>query len=141
MFKLNSISNTTDLIMTEAQFNKIVSEEPGLTYIGFEDPSMNNFDENRKTLKQSFNEFKICCEWIEKYRTDLSKRELKDYNFLRHNINSYYLKHAVEKWAEQYISNGALIAALIYFEIAYKPILGSPDVSAFIILDKNTPYL
>lgn len=141
MFKLNSVSNSFDTEMTESHFTKIVQEEPNLTYVGFEDPSVSNFNENRKILEHSFNEFKICCEWIEEFKTDLSKKELRDYNFLKHNINSYYLKHAIEKWAEQYVSNGALIAALIYFEIAYKPILGSPDVSAFITLDKKTPYL
>lgn len=129
--------------MSEDIFKKILEKQPSLTSNGFENPSYSeDFENSRSTLIQSgFEEFKICCEWIEKHKTRVKKRDLKDYNFLKYHFNSYFLRHSVEKWSEREISNGAFIAALLFFDVSYKPIYGSPDVSVFLALNKETPYI
>jgi hypothetical protein len=128
--------------MSEELFSNLLKSEPFLTYNGFEDSiSREEFTKNRKALEESFDEFLTCCEWIKKHQTKIKRRDLKDYNFLKHHYNSYFLTHSVEKWSGKHISNGAFIAALIYFEVSYKPILGSPDISVFLALNKETPYL
>ncbi len=128
--------------MSEDIFKGILRREPNLTSLGFE--SLGNseqFLDNRSALEKGFNEFRICCEWIEKYRTNIKKREFKNYNYLKYHFNSYFLAHSIERWSEQRISNGAFIASLIYFGISYKPIYGTPDISVYLGLTKTTPYI
>jgi hypothetical protein len=128
--------------MSEDIFKGILKREPGLTCLGFENQGNNEqFQINRSALENGFNEFKICCEWIERHRTKIKKRDFKNFNFLRYHYNSYFLAHSIERWAEQNISNGAFIASLLYFGISYKPIYGSPDISVFLALNKTTPYI
>lgn len=127
--------------MSEDIFNEVLQKEPLLSYIGFENNHNEEFKQNREKLEKSFNEFKICCEWIEKHQTKVKKRDLKNYNYLKHHYNSYFLTHSIEKWAGTTISTGAFIAALIYFDISYKPILGTPDISVYLALSKQTPFL
>ena len=116
-------------------------KEPLLSYLGFENTNDEEFKKNREKLEKSFNEFKICCEWIEKHQIKIRKRDLKNYNYLKYHYNSYFLIHSIERWAETTISTGAFIAALIYFDISYKPILGTPDISVYLALSKQTPYI
>jgi hypothetical protein len=128
--------------MSEAEFKEILGNEPTLTYSGFENSlNSNKFQENRMMLEKALDEFITCCEWISKYQTHFSRKDLKEFNFLRHHLNSYYLTHSIEKWSGSHISNGALIAALIHKGIKYKPVLGSPDVLAILPLKKETPFL
>ncbi len=128
--------------MTQIEFKEILSNEPTLTSLGFEGNSHNDdFKNKRKQLEESFEECKTCSEWIDKYKTRFSRKDLKEFNFLKFHLNSYYLKHAIEKWSGIHISNGALIAALIYHEVRFKPIFDSPDVLAVLPLKKDTPYI
>lgn len=128
--------------MTQIEFKEILSKEPTLTSAGFENYIKDNgYKDNRKQLEDSFEEFRTCSEWIEKYKRAFSRKDLKEFNFLKFHLNSYYLKHAIEKWSGIHISNGALIAALIYHEVKIKPIFDSPDVLAILPLKKNTPYI
>ena len=127
--------------MSEENFNKILQKEPLLSYIGFENTKNDEFTKNREKLEQSFDEFKICCKWIEKHQTKIKKRDLKNYNYLKYHYNSYFLTRSIERWAETTISQGAFIASLIYFEISYKPILGTPDISVYLALSKQTPFI
>ena len=127
--------------MSEDIFNEILKKEPSLSYIGFENTIDEEFEKNREKLKESFNEFKICCEWIEKHQTKIRKRDLKNYNYLKYHYNSYFLTHSIEKWSGITISTGAFISALIYFDISYKHIFGTPDISVYLALSKETPYI
>jgi hypothetical protein len=127
--------------MSEEIFTEILKKEPLLSYIGLENTNGEEFRKNREALLKSYNEFKICCEWIEKHQTKIKKRDLKNYNYLKYHYNSYFLTHSIEKWSGSTISAGAFIAALIYFDISYKPILGTPDISVYLALSKQTPFL
>jgi hypothetical protein len=128
--------------MTEEIFKTILNKENTLTYIGFDDIKNNeDFQINRKLLEESFDEFKTCCQWIERHKVKMKRRDFKNFNFLKYHFNSYFLTRSIEKWSGHHISNGAFIAALIYFDISYKPIYGSPDISVFLALDKETPYI
>jgi hypothetical protein len=128
--------------MYDVEFEEVLTKEPTLTYNGF-DSSINSdkFKDDRLTLEKALDEFIVCCEWINKFQTQFSRKDLKEFNFLRHHLNSYFLTHSIEKWSGVHISNGAFIAALIYKGIKYKPVLGSPDVLAILPLKKETPYL
>ena len=128
--------------MSEDIFKRILQKEPNLTYLGFENPlNSSQFQQNRQILENGFNEFKTCCEWIEKHRTKIKKRDFRNYNYLRYHYNSYFLAHSIERWSQQNISNGAFIASLIYFGISYKQIFGTPDISVYLGLNKTTPYI
>ncbi len=127
--------------MSEEIFTEILKKEPLLSSIGFENANSEEFRKNREALLKSFNEFKTCCEWIEKHQTKIRKRDLKNYNYLKYHYNSYFLTHSIEKWSGIAISTGAFIAALIYFDVSYKPILGTPDISVYLALSKQTPFL
>lgn len=127
--------------MSEDIFNEVLQQEPLLSCIGFENTYSGEFKQNREKLEKSFNEFKICCEWIEKHQTKIKKRDLKNYNYLKYHYNSYFLAHSIERWSGQTISTGAFIAALIYFDVSFKPILGTPDISVYLALSKQTPFI
>ncbi|MFZ0454832.1 MAG: hypothetical protein WCE54_13365 [Ignavibacteriaceae bacterium] len=127
--------------MSEDIFTEILNKEPSLSYIGFENTNGEGFEKNREKLAKCFEEFKICCEWIEKHQTKIRRRDLKNYNYLKYHYNSYFLTHSIERWSGTTISSGAFIAALIYFEISYKHIFGTPDISVYLALSKETPYI
>jgi len=82
----------------------------------------------RESFLSHFNEFKICCEWLSKFK----KVKTPQYS-------SYYLKHVVEKLAGGSISNGALIAAAIYLGVPIKYFSPSPNVN--VAISKKCPFL
>ena len=128
--------------MSQDIFKEILQKEPALSFIGFDNPLNNGqFKKNREALENGFEEFQICCDWLLKHRTKVKKRDIKNYNYLRFHYNSFFLTHSIERWAGRNISNGAFIASLIYFDIAYKPIYGTPDISIYLALSKTTPYI
>lgn len=51
-------------------------------------------------------EFNICCKWLSQFEQVKIPK-----------LNSYYLKHVVEKLEGEYVSNDALIAAAEYLKI------------------------
>ena len=136
VYSKNNLNN-----MSERIFDEILGKEPALTYIGFENSNSGDFQKNRENLLKAFKEFKTCCEWIEKHQTKIKRKDLKNYNYLKYHYNSYFLTHSIERWSGMHISNGAFIASLIYFDISYKPILGTPDISVYLALSKQTPFI
>jgi hypothetical protein len=65
------------------------------------------FAEDRQALANNLEQFKVCVEWL--------------HGRMHHErTGSYALKHAVENdLPETYVSNGAFIAALIFWGIPY----------------------
>lgn len=72
----------------------------------------------QEQLLNSLNEFKLCCNWLK------DKKVTK-----KQTVDSYYLKHVVEKDVETYISNGIFICSVIYMDIPYKKHLHSPNIT------------
>ena len=118
---LNSLENITDI---------------GLIY----ETTPDDYTQKRKDLEGRYEEFKACCDWIEKYRFHPSEKEFRKYVQVQ-TYSSYYLKHLVEKWSGIYISNGAFIAAVRFMELSARPIYGTPDVSVTIFLKEEATLL
>lgn len=118
---LNSLENITDI---------------GLIY----ETTPDDYTQKRKELEGRYEEFKACCDWIEKYRFHPSEKEFRKYVQVQ-TYSSYYLKHLVEKWSGIYISNGAFIAAVRFMELSARPIYGTPDVSVTIFLKEEATLL
>ena len=83
------------------------------------------FKNQRESFANSgYHEFTLCCEWLK------NCRQRKTINT---SISSYTLKDMVEAWAKesgrgnQYVSNGAFIAAAIHMGFDLKPDLDSPN--------------
>ncbi len=68
--------------------------------------------EQRKYLEDSVKGFELCCDWL----SNCQRMKAPNYKIL----NSFGLKEFVEKWAGQYISNGAFIAAVLSCGLPYK---------------------
>jgi hypothetical protein len=51
---------------------------------------------------------------------------------------SYHLKHLVEKWSNEYIPNGALIAAVIHLGIPYEKHSDYPNIDVAVNLSAAT---
>ena len=121
---------------TNTEYLKILNSlkitEQGLLY----EAAPNDYSEKRKNLENRYDEFKLCCEWIEKYRFHPTEKQFIKFVQVR-TYNSYYLKHLVEKWSGKYISNGAFIAAVRYMELPFRPIYGTPDISVIIFLKEE----
>jgi hypothetical protein len=99
-----------------------------------------DYHEKRKNLENRYDEFKICCEWIEKFRFHPTEKQFRKFVQVQ-TYNSYYLKHFVEKWSGKYISNGAFIAAVRFMKLPFRPIYGTPDISVTIFLKKEATLL
>ncbi|MFO8240164.1 MAG: hypothetical protein R6T90_04110 [Dissulfuribacterales bacterium] len=72
-----------------------------------------NLADLRKSLRNRFEEFQLCCEW-------LSMCEARKTINYKKEGSSYYLKHVVKGWAGKYISNGVFIAAVIHCGLPYR---------------------
>lgn len=99
-----------------------------------------DYHQKRKNLENRYDEFKLCCEWIEKYRYHPSEKQFRKYVQVQ-TYNSYYLKHFVEKWSGKYISNGAFIAAVRFMKLPFRKIYGTPDISVTIFLKEEATLL
>jgi len=110
--------------------------ELGLIY----EAAPNEYHEKRKDLENRYDEFKLCCEWIEKYRFHPTEKQFKKFVQVQ-TYNSYYLKHLVEKWSGKYVSNGAFIAAVRFMELPFRPIYGTPDISVVVFLKEEATLL
>lgn len=106
--------------------------EVGLIYEAVPD----DYHKRRKDLENRYDEFKLCCEWIEKYRFHPTEKQFIKFVQLQ-TYNSYYLKHLVEKWSGKYISNGAFIAAVKFFKLPFRPIYSTPDISVTVFLSEE----
>ena len=118
---LNSLENITDM---------------GLIY----ETTPDDYSQKRKELEARYEEFKACCDWIEKYRFQPTEKQFRKYVQVQ-TYNSYYLKHLVEKWSGKYISNGAFIAAIRFMDIPSRPIYGTPDISVTLFLKEEATLL
>jgi len=99
-----------------------------------------DYHEKRKNLESRYDEFKLCCEWIEKYRFHPTKKQFKKFVQVQ-TYNSYYLKHLVERWSGKYIPNGAFIAAVKFFKLPFRPIYGTPDISITVFLTEGATLI
>lgn len=99
-----------------------------------------NYQEKRKNLEGRYDEFKLCCEWIGKYKFHPTEKQFQKFVQVQ-TYNSYYLKHLVEKWSGKYISNGAFIAAVRFMKLPFRPIYGTPDVSVTVFLREEATLL
>lgn len=63
-----------------------------------------------KMLSETFaHQFIHCCVWLDGVKVTKTPR-----------INSYWLKHVVERFVSTYIPNGAMVAAVLYKRIPFK---------------------
>lgn len=118
---LNSLENITDM---------------GLIY----ETTPDDYSQKRKELESRYEEFKACCDWIEKYKFHPTEKQFRKYVQVQ-TYTSYYLKHLVEKWSGKYISNGAFIAAVRFMDIPSRPIYGTPDISVTLFLKEEATLL
>jgi len=129
------------IMITIEDFKKVIEKEPSLTGIGVnslhriklnESISIDEAKERLKRERESFllrfDEFLICCDWLAKFEKVRTPQ-----------FSSYYLKHVIEKLADSYISNGALIAAAFHLDLPIKFFPGSPNINVGI--SKKCPYL
>ena len=124
--------------MTAVEYLNVLNSLDNITDAGFVYPTPpEDYYEKRKDLENRYEEFKACCEWIEKYRFYPTEKQFRKYVQVQ-TYNSYYLKHLVEKWSGRYISNGVFIAAVRYLKIPFRPIYGTPDISVTIFLREET---
>lgn len=83
---------------------QFLNKNPELTYNGIE---WNQYDtkykEQRVALYENLDEIVMCMDWLDSFYVPSNRK--KD------ETNSYVLKHYVEKYFKQYISNGAFVAA------------------------------
>lgn len=75
--------------------------------------NIKDFERGREDLKEQLRGFQLCCRWLALYR----RRKTVNFSI----GTSWKLKHVVEAWAGEYVSNGAFIAAVIHLGIVYRP--------------------
>ena len=122
---------------TTKDYLNILSSFECITDVGlFFGTVSEDYQEKRKDLENRYEEFKLCCEWIEKYRYHPNEKEFNKFVQLQ-TYNSYYLKHLVEKWSGKYISNGAFIAAVKYYKLPFRAIYSTPDIAVTVFLKEE----
>jgi hypothetical protein len=87
----------------------------GLTAIGLP----NKKKHAHKNTPVNEEQVNICKEWIQKF--------CKERKTINPKVSSYGLKHEVEAWANNYIENGAFIAAAIDLGYRFKQDGDSPN--------------
>lgn len=122
---------------TNTDYLNILNSLEKITDVGFiYESTPKDYNEKRKGLENRFDEFKLCCDWIEKFRFHPTEKQFVKFVQVQ-TYNSYYLKHLVEKWSGKYISNGAFIAAVRFMGLSFRPIYGTPDISVTIFLKEE----
>ena len=122
---------------TTKDYLNILSSFECITEVGlFLGTVSEDYQEKIKDLENRYEEFKLCCKWIEKYRYHPNEKEFNKFVQLQ-TYNSYYLKHLVEKWSGKYISNGAFIAAVKYYKLPFRPIYSTPDIAVTVFLKEE----
>lgn len=101
------------------EYKKIFDEEKYLIRNGIILPDYNssgsisdrqcdiNFKKERDLFLSDFEEFKICCEWLSKFKKVKNQQ-----------VDSEYLKYAICGLQPVYVTNGAVIAAAIYLDLS-----------------------
>lgn len=133
--------------ISEADLDRVVTSNPELGDTGFrynshwqrdmsKEERLQAFEAERNRLKGNYKEFSLCCEWLE--GCDSRKTVNKKFE-------SYGLKHYVERWArrrginDNYVSNGAFIAAAIHMGFNHEPIFDSPN--AYFNISSKSPVV
>ena len=115
---------------TQADLIKAMAKEPNLTDFGmgvFEQHRKTKeqieaeFKKERKALEENLKQFQLCCEWLSLCQP------IKAIN--KKIGGSYALKHRVERYFNEYVTNGAFIAAVLHLGIPYKTHPESPNIS------------
>lgn len=98
-----------------------LNRNPELTYNGIERNKYNpRYKEQRVALYESLDEIVKCMDWLDSFYVPSDRK--KD------ETNSYILKHYVEKYFKQYISNGAFIAAYKMKNYNYRTEDDNPNI-------------
>lgn len=98
-----------------------LNRNPELTYNGIERNKNNpRYKEQRVALYESLEEIVKCMDWLDSFYVPSDRK--KD------ETNSYILKHYVEKYFKQYISNGAFIAAYKMKNYNYRTEEDNPNI-------------
>jgi hypothetical protein len=107
--------------MFEYEILQYLIKHPELTYNGIE---WNQKDPRYKQLRvdifRCLDEIDKCMEWLDKIYVPSSRK--KD------ETNSYALKHYVEKYYREYISNGAFVTAVMMKNLNYNTVKDNPNV-------------
>ena len=126
---------------TQTDYLNLLNSIENITDIGLmPETAADEYQKRRKELETRYEEFKLCCEWIEKFRFFPTEKQFIK-NVQVQTYSSYYLKHLVEKWSGKYISNGAFIAAVRFMKIPFRPIYGTPDISITIFLKEEAAFV
>jgi len=92
-------------MLSEADFQTVLKENPTLTSFGFVDPSDARFAEQRELIAKSYDAARLSAEWLWHYRVP-------------RGFDSYTVKHCIEhEFAPCYVPEGAAIAAAVHLGI------------------------
>ena len=126
---------------TNTDYLNVLNSLENITDVGFiNKATSDDYQKRREDLESRYDEFKLCCEWIEKYRFHPTEKQYKKFVQVQ-TYHSYFLKHLVERWSGKYISNGAFIAAVKFIKLPFRQIYGTPDISVAIFLKKKATLL
>jgi hypothetical protein len=107
--------------MFEYEILQFLIKQPELTYNGIEWNQKNpKYKQQRVDLFQNLDEIEKCMEWLDKIYVPSSRK--KD------EMNSYALKHYVEKYYREYISNGAFVTAVMMKILDYRLEKDNPNL-------------
>jgi len=130
------------VILREEDFARAVDSMPMLSGIGINsvavlkrmkniphEEAVAEYLADRRSLMDGFGEFEICCRWLERFR-----------KVKKPQVRSLYLKHAVELLEGQFVSNGALIAAVAHLGLEWRQAGDdSPDIE--VAVSRQCPHL
>jgi hypothetical protein len=107
--------------MFEYEVLQFLIKHPELTYNGIERNQNNpNYKQQRVDLFRCLDEIDKCMEWLDKIYVPSSRK--------KNETNSYALKHYVEKYYGEYISNGAFVTAVMMKNLDYKTVKDNPNL-------------
>jgi len=90
---------------------------------------IHNIEQERRVFASKFNEFNLCCHWLSKFNLVKTPQ-----------TSSIYLKYVIQILANEYICNGAVIAAAIHLKFSTKYIRNyTPNF--YIGISKNCTYI
>jgi hypothetical protein len=128
-------ASITDFEMILQNFPSLISDGLFESYFLNNNTSANdekiirNIEHERLIFASKFNEFNICCKWLSKFKRVNTPQ-----------LSSIYLKYVVQILSNEYVCNGAIIAAALHlgFSTKYK----HNDAPNFYIgISKNCPYI
>jgi len=113
---------------TQEDLKKVIRNEPDLSTFGLvwlwqrkKPADRKRFLRDRRALSGELQMFRLCCKWL----SLCGSRKTINMNI----GSSYALKHEVERWSGEYITNGAFVAAVIHLGIPFKRYSGSPNIA------------